>query len=433
MKKKTVIIGSVIAVILILLIVFFMPKDKNIRPPVNPTVEETLPEIEYYEDAILVDGANISTAPSKTIQMAEGLIVYTDGTEKNWLVAYHEEKDLPLEEKTFYFAEGTILTAAFNGNNTVSKIVLPDGVIQLDNCFNNNFIDCEVVLPATLESYSSTFENTQGITLSSVGNGKLTVINGVLYSDFGETLFFYPGWKQDEELILPATVKAIGEEAIFNNPYLKKVVLNEGLETINTRGIANCVSVTEVILPSTLTKIDTSFSRMFNLEKLSIPANCEVLGLNFIQAPKLTLTVDVNNPYCTLEDGVLYNKDKTLLIRYLESKQDVEYTLPNSVATIYSSAFSFNKYLEELTVNEGVTEIGTFFAECNALKTINLPQSLVSLKTMTFTQLPKLTAINYAGTIDQWLYVQKGSDWIISDLEYRLNCSDESIGYNGTA
>ena len=117
----------------------------------------------------------------------------------------------------------------------------------------------------------------------------------------------------------------------------------------------------------------------------------------------------------------------------MEVKKDERFNTPSTVTEIGASAFAFNEKLEILTINEGVTTVGTFFAECKSLTIVNLPESMTTIKTMTFTRLPKLTEVNFAGTMEQWLHVDKGIDWIISSLEYKLNCSDESISYKGIA
>lgn len=434
MNKKTIIIGIIALVLVIILAIVLIPGNKNPDiPATEPVATEPLPTIEYYEDAALVNGMNVSIAPSNTIQMNDGKVVYQDGTEKTWLTLYKEEESLPIEKKSFYFQNGTTLTNAFNANDTVASIIIPEGVVSLEKCFNTNFIAMDIKLPETLESFVDSFDKVHDVSLSSDNTGKIHVKDNVLYTDAGATLLMYPGWLKNEEFAVPDGVKIIAQEAITNNPYLKKIVLNKELETIELRGIASCANVTEIVMTDSLKSVNSAFSKMFMLESLFIPKDCVLLGVNFMQCPKLILSVDTANSNYTLENGVLFNKDKTTLIRYSETKEDKKYSIPESVTTIGASAFAFNKHLETLTINEGVTTVGTYFAECNALTTVNLPASLQSLKTMTFTRLPKLSAINYAGTEEEWLYVEKGIDWMISSIEYRISYSDGSTGYKGTA
>ena len=433
MKKKMIILGAIALVLIIVLVIALFPKSQTPVASENPEITEPPQVIEYYEDADLVDGVNSSNAPSNTIQMNDGKVIYQDGTEKSWFMLYKEEESLPIEQKSFYFKNGTTLVSAFNANDTVTQIIIPEGVLTIEKCFNTNFIEMNIKLPSTLESFVDSFDKVHDVTLSSDNTGKIHVKDNVLYTDEGATLLLYPGWLRNEEFIVPDGVKTIGQEAISNNPYLKRIVLNKDLEVIELHGITSCASVTEIIMTDSLTSINSSFSKMFMLESFHIPKDCVLSGVNFIQCPKLVLTLDENSSNYTLDNGVLFNKDKTTLIRYPETKKDKEYVMPSGVTTIGASAFAFNKHLETLTINEGITTVGTYFAECNALTTINLPLSLTSLKTMTFTRLPKLSAINYAGTEEEWLYVEKGVDWMISSIEYRISYSDGSTGYKGTA
>lgn len=435
--KKTILITVGVILAALLFVGIMLLTDKNDPLEINPTepaiVDESLPDIVFYEDTLQEGIISDSTAPSKNVKITEGIVVYADGTEKNWLDIYKDELEKPVEEKTFSFVEGTILMTSFNANDNITSVVIPEGIKEFESCFNNNFIPCEVTLPVSLQNIHHTFDNACDLTLITKEGGMMVVIDNVLYTNYGKTLLMYPDWTQDEEYVMPNDVTVIEQEAIVDNPYLRKIVLSDNLESIKLRGIANCANVKEINLPKTLKSIDSSFARMLRLESLNIPKDCELKGTNFIQCPKLNLTVDKENPYYVVENGVLYNKDKTVLIRYLDTKQDSEFVIPDTIVEIGASAFAYNKHLETLTINEGITTVGTFFAECYALTTVNLPESMTTIKTMTFTRLPKLTNINFAGTMEQWLYINKGVDWIISSLEYTLNCSDDSITYKGTA
>ncbi|MBQ6066778.1 MAG: hypothetical protein IJK89_08140 [Clostridia bacterium] len=54
------------------------------------------------------------------------------------------------------------------------------------------------------------------------------------------------------------------------------------------------------------------------------------------------------NPFFSSEDGVLFNKDKTILLRYPPKKPDSSYTVPESVTEINAYAFSDCHDLKEL-------------------------------------------------------------------------------------
>ena len=60
--------------------------------------------------------------------------------------------------------------------------------------------------------------------------------------------------------------------------------------------------------------------------------------------------------------------------------QVTKVTLPNSIKNIGSEAFRGSQYLQEVVLNEGLTEIGErAFMECPELTTINIPATITVL------------------------------------------------------
>lgn len=159
--------------------------------------------------------------------------------------------------------------------------------------------------------------------------------------------------------------------------------------------------VTEVRLPSTIRYIgDSAFNSCENLKTIHIPASLESIGdFVFTKCNALTdIRCDSDNPYFSVADGVLYNKDKTEL---LYAPAVVSLTVPSTVTTIGLYAFYHNYNIKSLTIPASVTEIkeGAFgdctalsgitiednrletihdfaFADCYALKKLTLPASV---------------------------------------------------------
>ncbi len=64
------------------------------------------------------------------------------------------------------------------------------------------------------------------------------------------------------------------------------------------------------------------------------------------------IRVDADNKYYSSLDGVLFNKDKTLLISYPQKKSGNAYIIPESVTVIGDYAFSYNFELISITLPE---------------------------------------------------------------------------------
>ena len=83
-----------------------------------------------------------------------------------------------------------------------------------------------------------------------------------------------------EEFVAPQRLKEIEGGAFYNCESLKRVVLNEGLETLSdycSRGMFEKSGIEEITLPSTLKKIDRrTFLGCSSLRKIYVRSGCQV-------------------------------------------------------------------------------------------------------------------------------------------------------------
>ena len=82
--------------------------------------------------------------------------------------------------------------------------------------------------------------------------------------------------------------------------------------------------------------------------------------------------VSENNIYYSSENGVLFNKDKTVLLLYSDFINNKSYTVPNNVIEINSSAFQTNQYLELINIPSSVKEISENYLYIENIKEINV-------------------------------------------------------------
>ena len=73
------------------------------------------------------------------------------------------------------------------------------------------------------------------------------------------------------------------------------------------------------------------------------------------------IEVSEDNPYYKSIDGIVYNKDGTVLIRYPAAKQDETFKIPDGVKKICSNAFFDNYYVKNLVIPKSVVEIENHF------------------------------------------------------------------------
>ncbi len=140
------------------------------------------------------------------------------------------------------------------------------------------------------------------------------------------------------KVTLPSTLKVIGSSAFSGCTALNSITLPSGLTTIEGYAFANCSALLDITIPSTVTFIgDEVFE------------DCSVLNNIF---------VDLENPSFTSVDGVLFSKDKTVLVKYPPDKPGDKYTVPNSVKEIGWGAFEAAWNLLDITLPSGITKIG---------------------------------------------------------------------------
>ena len=90
-----------------------------------------------------------------------------------------------------------------------------------------------------------------------------------------------------------------------------------------------------------------------------------------------SVTVASDNAYLSSQNGVIFTKDKTVLLWYPCGKPATSYTVPASVTKLEWNSFREVAALTSVTLPNGLKRIGvSVFYGCTNLTTLNLPSSL---------------------------------------------------------
>ena len=84
--------------------------------------------------------------------------------------------------------------------------------------------------------------------------------------------------------------------------------------------------------------------------------------------------------FLSVDDGVLFDKAKTKLIRYPRGKTGTSYTVPSSVRVLGKNSFYFSEKLTSIVLQTGLTTVEDHALHyCLNLQTVSIPSSLTSI------------------------------------------------------
>ena len=210
----------------------------------------------------------------------------------------------------------------------------------------------------------------------------------------------------EKEVTIPAIIDGkkvtwIDYHAFFNNRTIEEITLPETITYIYSNAFHNCPSLTTINLNEGLTSLSVPFAEGSNVSEIHLPSTLKNIngGSLFQQNPKgKMITIEDSNPYYTVKDNVLFNKDMTELISYPPLKDEATYEIPSSVTVIGLHAFSENQYLTELTVPLNVQKISVWAFEGSAsLESVSIYGNLDGIYSYTFDDMPKLKTVKYYG------------------------------------
>lgn len=195
-------------------------------------------------------------------------------------------------------------------------------------------------------------------------------------------------------IMIPSTVDIIQGHAFENCDNLKKAVLSNQLSIIPYALFKNCAKLQTVNLPSTLNEIeDEAFKDCSSLTTIKIPKNVSKIDPSAYIGAGTTFVVDAANKNYSTQDGILYNADKTILIKYPSLKSG-NYTTLNTVKRISGSAFKYCSKLKNVTISEGIKKLSKTCFYKSSVETISLPSTLKMLDNVSNTiNTPNLKAI----------------------------------------
>ena len=233
-------------------------------------------------------------------------------------------------------------------NDSIEIVNIPNTVTVL---FGMSFSKCnnlrEINIPESISDIKD-IPVQQCLSIEKINvsekNNYYRSVDGVLFSKDMSQMIYYPSNKEGDSYKVPDKVTEFPDNincGVFNyNQNLKSITINASVNLF-----------TDYFVPLS----------------------------QFDYASKLeAIYVDSKNPYLTSDNGILYSKDKTILVSYPANRSQTKYVMPDNVCEMSFNAFYGAKNLKEIWLSE---KLGTnisgapYFLGCRNLESINVPES----------------------------------------------------------
>ncbi len=262
-----------------------------------------------------------------------------------------------IADGAFYFG-GLLFTKI-----SLTLISIPDSLISIGD---SAFSGCEKLTTITMPDGVTNIGNSAFYNCSSLAN--ISISDSLI--SIGDSAF--SGCEKLTTITMPDGVTNIGNSAFYNCSSLANISISDSLISIGDDAFSGCKKLTTITIPDSVTSIgDGAFNR------------CSLLN---------SIIVEAKNSFFSSQNGILFDKEKSELIRYPQGKKGVSYIIPNTVEKIDNYAFYSCSSLTDVSIPDSVINIGnSAFYNCSSLTNISISNSVISIGDGAFNNCENLT------------------------------------------
>ena len=147
----------------------------------------------------------------------------------------------------------------------------------------------------------------------------------------------------------------------------------------------------------------SSFRQFPSLKRLELPST--VIKVDIAEIENLQeVVVDKGNTEFSTEDGVLFNKQKTVLLSFPRRRDVKEYLIPDGVQQIAEKAFYDQPFIEEIVFPDSTTAIEKrAFANCRSLREVHLGKNIkkIGIESFAYTSIERFVLTPNARFVNQ--------------------------------
>ena len=267
--------------------------------------------------------------------------------------------------------------SAFFGCSNLSKIVIPDSVTDIgydafdDTSWYNNQPNGVIYAGQVVYKYKGEMPENTAIIL----NEGTKIINGYVFRDCMNLT----------SITIPNSVTEIGISTFENCTNLEYMTMPNSVTSIGSSAFYGCSSLTSINIPGGVTRIwSDAFEGCSSLTSINISDGVTEIDSDAFKGCSSLTSITIPDSVTSIGYDAFEDCSSLTSIN-----------IPDGVTELYGSVFDHCSSLTSITIPDSVTSIGyDAFRCCSSLKNINIPNSVTSIGDSAFYGCSSLTSIN---------------------------------------